>query len=864
MEANAKTAQKLFDGSDRYVVPSYQRPYVWEEERQWQPLWEDIERLANARLEGRDEVHFLGAVVLRQEASSPGGLSEWSVIDGQQRLTSLQLIFSALAAAARLDGVESEARRLEKLTLHDELDADGDERFRLWPTTINRAAFKAVVKPGGRDPDRVDDEENTIEEAWEFFRDKARDFAFESDEEEGVDTADPEANLRQRYAVLREAVAGMVQLVAIQLGKDDPAQVIFETLNARGTPLLATDLVKNALLERASLTHSDLSIDQIHEDYWAEHLGDHAYWSEEERLGRLVIPRSEVFLMHWLAMKAGEAIPSDELFDRFRRSFLDNPDAADPLELLKELGSDSDLWRGFADATPNTPMGSLLAFLKRIDITTFQPLILLLAKSEADQTRRYKAFEILESYIARRTITGLTTKDYNNLTGELIKAISRMPEKPDEALISALLRSQSDTTRWPGDDEIHSQLVNQPLYGWLGQRKIVALLGEVESSLRSNNKVEGIEGLPSGLQVEHLMPQSWQENWPLEDSTDEDQIAFRDSRIDLIGNLTLVAGNLNSSMSNGPWQSKRAALNKHSILLLNKELETRDRWDEASIDARSADLANRLVSRWPGPQHLIPEEWKEEGAEMFPELAEMTAEEVREITENARPYPWELFVLMAGEPERRFTFQEVADGLDWPDSRLPVVLEQFRRRWHKFSGRTPFHFGIDASGARLIWLDDQAASIVNEIVQQGTDRAEEMRQETLAFIELDEVRELVDLIPQRVDETPGCEAKVFSTTGNSIQFRGSAGRSAGGYFAKEWLFLWWKGRFRGDAEWFSRHLSKPEQVVVNRNGKLRLHVANAADLDVLLRALSGRDEMTGLAHKLDGPRGQPPQPRAGK
>ena len=846
MEADAKTAQKLFDGSDRYIVPSYQRPYVWEEERQWQPLWEDIERLANARLEGRDEVHFLGAVVLRQEASAPGGLSEWSVIDGQQRLTSLQLIFSALANAARLDGVESEAQRLEKLTLHDELDADGDERFRLWPTTINRDAYKAVMKPGGRDPDRVDDDDNTIEEAWEFFRDKARDFAFESDEEEGVDASDPESNLRLRYGVLREAVSGMIQLVAIQLGKEDPAQVIFETLNARGTPLLATDLVKNALLERASLAHPDLSIDQIHEDYWAEHLGDHAYWSEEERLGRIVVPRSEAFLMHWLAMKSGEVIPSDELFDRFRRSFLDGPDAPDPLDLLKELGSDSDLWRSFAAAPTTTSMGSLLAFTRNIDLSTFQPLVLLLAKSEAEQSRRDKAFGMLESFLSRRTITGLTTKGYNNLTGELIKAINRMPEKPDEALVSALLRSQADTTRWPVDEEIRTQLISQPIYGWLGQSKIVAILGEVEASLRRDDKVEGIEGLPKGLQVEHLMPQSWQESWPLENPTDEDEIAFRDSRINLIGNLTLVAGSLNSSMSNGPWESKRKALNKHSILLLNKELEGRDQWDEASIDARSAELAEELTARWPGPQEFIPEDWKESGAEMFPELAEMSSDEVREIAQNARPYPWELLVFLSQQPGNRLTFSEVSDQLGWPESRISVVLEQFRRRWSKFEGRTPFHFGISPSGARQIWLDDQAASIVSEEIKASVDKSEEMRKEALDGVEVDEVRELIDLIPERVAESPVCEAKVFSPTGNSIQFKGVGGRSAGGYFAKEWLFLWWKGRFKGDQEWFARHLSKPDQVLVNRNGRLRLHVANAADLEVLLQALSGQDEVTRL------------------
>jgi hypothetical protein len=838
MDADAKTAQKLFDGSDRYLIPSYQRPYVWEEEKQWQPLWDDIERLANARLEGRDEVHFLGAVVLRQEASVPGGLTEWSVIDGQQRLTTLQLIFSALASAARLDGVEVEGELLEELTLHSKLRAEGDGRFRLWPTTVNRDAYKAVMRPEGPDPDRVDDEENTIEEAWEFFGAKAREYAAETDDEEGVNVSDPEANLRLRYAVLREAVSGMVQIVAIQLGKEDPAQVIFETLNARGTPLLATDLVKNALLERASQAHPEQTIDQIYEEYWLTHLGDHDYWSVDVTLGRITVPRSEAFLMHWLAMKTGEVIPSDELFDRFRRGFLDDQEAPDPLELLGELGRDSDLWRSFADLPRDTPMGSFLAFSRRVDITTFQPLALLLARSDAEQARVDKAFEVLESYLARRTIAGLTTKQYTNLTGEWLKAIKRLPEKPDEALVGALLRSQADRTRWPSDDEIRDQLAERPLYGFIGQAKIVALLGEVEEALRRDNRTEGIDELPRKLQVEHLMPQSWQENWPITDPTDEDEVAFREARVNLIGNLTLVSGGLNSSMSNGPWDKKRKALNKHSLLLLNKELENEHSWDESAIDERCAQLASVLISRWPGPQNFIPVEWMESGAEMFPELAQMSEEEIREIGENARPYPWEMLTFLSQQPGVRVSFPELAERLDWPDSRLPQVLEQFRRRWSKFGGRTPFHFAIDSEGTWSIWLDEEAASIIQGILQESDDRSEKMRQDTLEFVEVDSVRELIDLIPRRFEETPGLSAKIFPPVGQTVQLWGSNGRSASGYFARQWLFLWWSGRFKGDEQWFSRQLSKPEQVMVKGGDQLRLHVVDAADLEVVIRALT--------------------------
>ena len=837
MQADAKTAKTLFSTSDRYIVPAYQRPYVWEEERQWQPLWDDLAQLADARLEDREELHFLGAIVLRQEKSSPGGISEWSVIDGQQRLTSLQLLFSAMADAARGDDILDEAQRLSRMTLHDEVEATGDDRFRFWPTTINRKAYRSVVQEGGPDPTTADDPDNTIQEAWTFFRDKARAYAALEDDDAGINPHAPDEHLRVRYGALREAAAGMIQVVAIQLESHDPAQVIFETLNARGTPLLATDLIKNALFERAE--QAGLDIEEVHEKYWAPELGQHDYWSQDERLGRVTVPRSEAFLMHWLAMKLGEYVPSNTLFDRFRREFLEGPDQVDPIALLTELGADAALVRTFPTMPTDTPAGAFLATARMADITTHQPLVMALLKANLDAEEQAGCFGVLESYIVRRMIARLSTNSYTRQVGDLIKTLSETTSSPSEALISNLLGSQSATSRWPTDEEVRTHLQVQPLYGSLGRWRIVSLLSTIELSRRGKSKTEGITELPKRLQIEHLMPQKWQSHWALPDGANEDAVSDREQHINLLGNLTLVAGGLNASMSNADWATKRAALNEHSILVLNKALQSEETWDEAAIDARGRALTEELLTRWPGPQHFVPEGWKTPDAELNAEAAEMTQEEIVEVFDTATPYIGELLIDLAHHAGERRTYAEIESSLDWPGRRLPGVFGGYTQRYKQFEGRRPFHIHLDADGKWWMWMDDtQSEWVISRSAEKAASSTASI-EETRAWVEDDEVRSLIDLLPERVNATPGCSAELSRPAGQPVQLRGPSTNGASGYFAKRWLFLWWTTRFPGDQAWFASRLSKPEQVVVNNNGQLRTHIATVGDVDVVIQALLG-------------------------
>lgn len=682
-------------------MPPYQRPYVWTEELQWEPLWEDVERITDSRLAGEDRRHFLGAVVIRREKTPVGGITEWSIIDGQQRLTTLQLVMSALAFAAAAAGQDVERRRLEQLLRHPEHDAAGDERFKFWPTSADQAAFREVLEAAEAGSGMVDDPDNTVHEAWTFFRRKSDAYAHA----EGADAT----QIAQRFAALRESVAGLLQIVTISLDRDDPAQLIFETLNARGTPLLALDLVKNALFDLAA--SAGASVAELHDDYWQLELGDGRYWSQDQRLGRVLVPRSEAFLFHWLVMQIGDIVSAEELFVTFRRHILGGPLADDPVALVKTLNEDAAILRSF-DALPASEVAGrrFFATLNALDTTTMVPVALLLFRSAIDPARRERALRAIESYLVRRLLRGLSTKNYSQLAARLVAVSQKDVATADERIIEELLSSGSDTFRWPTDDELAPHLASQSMYGWLGQKRIVFVLSEVERAKRSH-KSEDI-ALPSKLEVEHIMPQSWHAHWPLPD--DPELAQQRNAHINLLGNLTLVTGALNASMSHGAWLTKKEALEEHSLLILNRELVKGPAWNERSIEARGSSITELLLAIWRGPQHFMPQGWKLVEAESWADKAEMRLEDVTAAYAGGSEHLRTMLERLAAEPGRRWRFPDLEAELGWPRGRIAGVSGGYAQgRQKQFGGKRPWHLHLTSAGVWEIWMDVERAAAIS-------------------------------------------------------------------------------------------------------------------------------------------------------
>jgi hypothetical protein len=588
MKPATNTLSEIFQAPIRLVVPIYQRPYVWERERHWQPLWEDILAVLERHLDGEQEHlrHFLGAVVLDYEDTPLGEAPRRLIIDGQQRLTTIQLLFAAAVRNAEDDGADQQARLLSKLIQNDPDLTTGDERFKVWPTNVDQAVFREVMASGETKAS------GAVGEAHQYFRGVMRDWLLD-----GAPDAD---ELTRRHKALWVTLSGLLQVVSINLEPGDNAQVIFETLNARGTPLLAMDLVKNAVFYRAQ--REQVHVDRLNETVWEPELG-REYWRDTVRQGRLNRPRAELFLMHWLAMKLGRIVPATELFAEFRAHVLGVPTAAPADLMIAELCRDAGVLRGFDDRPPGTVEEQFFRHLDALDTSTVIPVALLLYRSdEVTEDRRHVGLRALESWLVRRMLCGLTAQAYNRLMADLLKALRTNLEFADEVIVGFLRESSASSAVWPTDEMVSSFLTARYLYGYISQKRIVMMLSAIETDLRRDNKTEDIWALPTNLTVEHVMPQKWTEHWPLTADQDPDE---REAHINRLGNLTLTSGPLNSSLSNAPWSQKRRAVTQHSLLLINQQLSEHAMWDEEAIDRRGESLALQMCRLWPGPEDSI-------------------------------------------------------------------------------------------------------------------------------------------------------------------------------------------------------------------------------------------------------------------
>ncbi|WP_211239696.1 DUF262 domain-containing protein [Jiangella gansuensis] len=473
--------------------------------------------------------------------------------------------------------------------------AKGTDRLKVWPTNANRAAFATVLNPDGLPPDHVDDPGNRIDEAFGYFSQQVELYLDELDSDEIAETRDVLAGVDQdqlpqtvklrRAERLRITLSDLLKVVSITLETDDNAQVIFETLNARGTPLLALDLVKNAVFHEAAQQRTDT--DALYDQVWRPELDDE-YWRVKRRQGRLNRPTGELFLMHWLTMRLEHIIPATELFATFRQSVL-RP-ATDPAALVHELTADAAVMRSFDNPRPGTPEAEFFRRMVPLDAGTVMPIVLLLFRSpEVTVERRRRALRILESWLARRALMRLTAKNYNRLVPRLIATMKADLQRADEALFAALSGGEGEISRWPDDDEFFDFLIAREVYGTVAKPRIVMALAAVEASLYTS-KTDVLDIPVDRLSIEHLMPQEWEEHWPitgpdgkpLEGEAQDKATEQRRARLHRLGNLTIVTQPLNSALSNAAWLTKRTALNRSSRLLLNARLAERDRWDEAS------------------------------------------------------------------------------------------------------------------------------------------------------------------------------------------------------------------------------------------------------------------------------------------
>ncbi len=590
METNLQRPRRLFAQPVRYEIPAFQRRYVWKQEEQWEPLWDDVEDLAQSIVEDRPKPHFMGAVVLQQTQFATATIERRIVVDGQQRLTTLQLLIDAIQEVLENEEHSNPAKRLSTLVTNGQEYRNGnpDYAFKVWPTTVDRDAFRHAMS---NDLTTTNFVTSQIVRAHEYFKRQTEKWLNQSSRESS----------ERRASALEQAVSQHLELVVIDLGKSDDPHIIFETLNARGTPLLQSDMVKNKILHEAKIevANNDGETSPEEQNIWPFNQDD--WWAQEVGRGLQRRPRVDVYLNHWLTLRNQiEMKPYDEFraFEKYAsaRSVEANETIQDVARDMSDIGN---IYRDVEEVR-RTDISRFLERRNVMNVGVVTPLLLWLLSSDQTQARLTNCLTALESFLVRRVVCGYSARSYGELFVGLIRKLEEAsPEDADRALVSYLGEQTAQATLWPSDEELRERFVTAPLYLTRGRLRMV--LEGIEEALRTN-KTESTQ-VPDGLHMEHVMPQTWHPNWqlPAEVAGDEEAIADRNRAIHTIGNLTLVNGRLNSSLSNAPWEKKRETLADHSVLFLNKRLVNKGPkvWDESAIKKRAKWLHKQAVKIWP-------------------------------------------------------------------------------------------------------------------------------------------------------------------------------------------------------------------------------------------------------------------------
>lgn len=637
MDTNDFKIESILKDDRRFLVPIYQRKFEWGDNRLLS-FWEDVSAKATELIfeESKFE-HYMGALILSpiNQGSQIGLTPIVQIVDGQQRLTTFQIFLAALREIARIYQFEDFIKDVDGYLFNKPKTKDLDPltRYKLMPTKLDRNIFCDIVDLtyeenkkkynhlywGNRIPKNCP---FPAYRAYYLFYRLIHEFVkkgpegdaaidFDSELNNNVIKASDFSNEEMRLVALFNSILDRLKLVVISLGENDDAQVIFETLNSKGKPLQAIDLVKNNIFHRASQRNTAIDVEQIYNQFWHP-LDDH-WWRSPAPNARPRRSRIDHFLANVLAAETGNKISVSELYAEYREFAVPNgvpkfQQVEDELKHIEKYIPIYETLEGHSEEPDDTLawLGKKLAIWQ---VTTVFPVVFQLGVADIDFDEKKKLAELIYSYIVRRALCNLTTKNLNKVFLSIVSYFIRQGVSVD-SFRSFFNNKNGDSIRFPSDDEFKLGIQINNAYAIDPKPRLRDILWELEIASRSN-LAESIDP-PPNLTIEHVLPQSWGTEWPFEDGTvtkvdfvphllDESPQAFnRSLSIHTLGNLTLLTNRLNSSAQNIKFDLKKTKYFEHSSLFLNKWFINQDRWTEAEIKERCINFSELAVNIWTG------------------------------------------------------------------------------------------------------------------------------------------------------------------------------------------------------------------------------------------------------------------------
>lgn len=567
MKANeTKVEDFLSSNKTQFVIPVYQRNYDWTT-GQCKQLLDDIIEVGISK---KMNAHFIGSIVyVHDDVYTASRIKELTVIDGQQRLTTLTLVYLVLHSLAKdlkNDGLVNE---ISETYLINKFSPE-EEKLKLRPTDNNDRALKYLLR---NDSNEEYMDFSKLIDNFNYFKGRISEDNYQT--------------------VLNGLSKLMFVEVSLDREKDDP-QRIFESLNSTGLELAQADLIRNYIL--MGLNRRDQY--KIYQNYWEviEKL------AKDEKLN---VSRVSDFIRDYLTLENKNIPNKGKVYLEFKAKY--------PTSTLEELELNLSGLKSLVKPynklinpknENDKDIRQQLEYINRLEINVAYPFLLKIyddySNSIIDKTTFIKVLDLVQSFTWRRFIIGLPTNALNKIFMSLYDKV----EKENYLFsIQKSLLQRTGVQRFPKNAEVIDALKVKDVYN-IKSKNRTYLLERLENF--ENREPVLIDGNQE-ITIEHIFPQNPDPKWKIELGNDEFNF-IKENYLNTIGNLTL-SGN-NGKLGNKSFVDKRdldEAGYKDSRLWLNKYLAILNKWDKAEIETRFELIAERVLKIWGIPDIVIEE-----------------------------------------------------------------------------------------------------------------------------------------------------------------------------------------------------------------------------------------------------------------
>lgn len=549
----------------QFVIPPYQRNYTWVANKEVKQLFDDIKVI----LSGKRNKHFIGIMIYLETCISVFQ-RERSVIDGQQRLTTIFLTLYAIKELMLERNMNSEAQKLENMYLINPYNETN--KFKLKPLVSDDAVYQQIV---ARDFSSIEEKKANVYLNFVYIKNTLQEL------------------LATSYTIndIMEAM-NKLYIVCVPIGKDDYPQKIFESINATGAKLTASDLIRNFILMPIC---SDLQ-DKYYNKYW-------------KRLEQLIDSNSknlEAFFRFFIIAKRMSPINKSAVYKAFTEWYENNVAVYTEEVIFKEIVD----YASYYNAIYKAPVASLDSTLQKAVeefrfILSDMPAPLLIElyaihkKVDTNGNPCISAKQlaeiitILNSYLMRRSLCGMDTSDITRYFPTLLKETLVDCNNNYASIVeifkkNLVNRNKGNSQEMPDNNRLRDRIQNANMYN------LRTWLGIFFRKLESENNPAPVDF--SKLSIEHLMPQTATQEWYDALKTDKDSY---DENIHRLGNLTLAARSDNSKMGNKVWEYKNKILASTNHLKINQQILQKEYWTLDEIENRTQQLIAEIARLYP-------------------------------------------------------------------------------------------------------------------------------------------------------------------------------------------------------------------------------------------------------------------------